>query len=139
MKPNLQRRFVQTIQKQNTSWKKTNFKCEDCEYTTKGKLYMVKHSAKFHNQFVACGLALPYSSSLELYIKEKYCDNCGKSFYKVFKSNSINQRNAYIHNTNNLTHNSYDWKVGFSNEKCMTVKKNILWEKYGDFFKGCCE
>ena len=79
MKPNLQRLFVQMIQKQNTSWKKTNLKCEDCEYTTKGELYLVKHSAKLHNQFVECGLALPYSSSLELYRKEKYCNNCGKS------------------------------------------------------------
>ena len=70
MKPNLQRLFVQMIQKQNTSWKKTNLKCEDCEYTTKGELYLVKHSAKLHNQFVVCGLTLPYSSSLELYRKE---------------------------------------------------------------------
>ena len=78
MKPNLQRLFVQMIQKQNTSWKKTNLKCEDCEYTAKGKLYLVKHSGKLHNQFVECG-ALPYISSLELYRQEKYCHNCGKS------------------------------------------------------------
>ena len=74
------------IQKQNTSWKKTNLKCEDCEYTTKGELYLVKHSAKLHNQFVECGLALPYSSSLELYRKEKYCNNCGKTVNSYWNS-----------------------------------------------------
>ena len=81
MKLNLQRLFVQ-----NTSWKKTNLKCEDCEYTTKGELYLVKHSAKLHNQFVECGLALPYSSSLELYRKEKYCNNCGKTVNSYWNS-----------------------------------------------------
>ena len=70
MKANLQRLFVQMIQKQNTSWKKTNLKCEDCKYTTKGELDLVKHSAKLHKQFVEWGLALPYSSSLELYRKK---------------------------------------------------------------------
>ena len=79
MKLNLHRLFVQMIQKQNTSWKKTNLKCEDCEYTTKEELYLVKHSAKLHNLLVECGLTLPYSSSLELYKKENYCYNCGKS------------------------------------------------------------
>ena len=47
-----------------------NLKCEDCEYTTKGEPYLVKHSTKLHNQYVECGLALPYSSSLELYRKQ---------------------------------------------------------------------
>ena len=61
MKLNLQGLFVQMIQEQNSSWKKTNFKFEDCEYTTKGELYVVNHSAKLHNQFVESGLALPYS------------------------------------------------------------------------------
>ena len=61
MKLNLQRLVVQMIQKQNTSWKKTNLKCEDGEYTTKEELYLVKYSAQLHNQFVECGLALPYS------------------------------------------------------------------------------
>ena len=56
VKLNLQKLFVQMFQKQNTSWKKTNLKCEDCEYTTKGELYFVKHSAKLQNQFVECGL-----------------------------------------------------------------------------------
>ena len=31
---------------------------------------MVLHSAKLHNQFVECGLALPCNSSLELYRKD---------------------------------------------------------------------
>ena len=39
----------------------------------------MKHSAKLHNKFVECVLALPYMSSLELYKKEKYCNNSGKS------------------------------------------------------------
>ena len=30
----------------------------------------MKHTAKLHNQFVVCGLTLPYSSNLELYRKE---------------------------------------------------------------------
>ena len=77
------------IQKQNTSWKKTNLNCEDCEYTTKGELYLVKHSAKLHDQFVECGLALPYSSSLELYRKENYGNNCG-SVVVVYSASYIN-------------------------------------------------
>ena len=55
IKSNLQRLFVQMIQKQNTSWQKTNLKCEDCEYTTKGELYLMNHSAKLHDQLVECG------------------------------------------------------------------------------------
>ena len=56
MKPNLQRLFVQMNQKQNTSWKKTNLKCEDCEYPIKGELYLMLHSAKeggwkYHNRY----------------------------------------------------------------------------------------
>ena len=85
MKLNQQRLFVQMIQKQNTSWKKTNLKCEDCQYTTKGELYLVKYSAKLNSQFIECGLALPYSSSLELYRKEKYFNNGGKSLNSFWK------------------------------------------------------
>ena len=65
IKTNLQRLSVQMIQNQKTSWTFC-LKCEDCEYTTKEELYLVKHFSKLHIQCVECGLTLPYSSSLEL-------------------------------------------------------------------------
>ena len=65
MKANLQRLSVQMIQNQKTS-RTFCLKCEDCEYTTKEELYMVKRSSKLHIQCEECALTLPYSSRLEL-------------------------------------------------------------------------
>ena len=112
MELNLQRLFVQMIQMQNTSWKITYLKCEDCEYTTKGELYLVKHSTNLHNQFVECGLALPYSSSLELYRKAKYCNNCGKSvnFYWNRKHKNMDTKNMCV-----------DWTASWSFTKTIVI------------------
>ena len=61
------------------------FKCEDCEYTTREKLDLVKHAENIHHQCAECGLDLPSKSSL----KRHRAIPCQKS-------EEIGQRQKYV-------------------------------------------
>ena len=71
------------------------FKCEDCEYTTREKLDLVKHAENIHHQCAECGLDLPSKSSLKRHRKEKHCENCRKVVHSYWHRKHMNRGDIY--------------------------------------------
>lgn len=82
---------------------KTRFKCQKCESTFKHHGNLLRHNCDCTCQY--CHMKLPNSNKLrehmrfthpkELNITWKYCDKCGKKFWKMNKLN-MHMRNMHI-------------------------------------------